>query len=167
MRSFPFVLLPAIGILVAPLCSSASTVTGSSPTEVSSHVDGSLAGPANAADQPTNNGRRQAEDQAGVGSGLALADLGGLPFMLVGPPQSYALAPHNKIRSLGGGELAASDNGGGGGGSNVSFVSGNGNGGTTSVGSLGSAPQAIPEPFTLLLAGPAMALAIRRRLRRA
>lgn len=159
MRSFSFVLLPAIGILVAPLCSSASTVTGSSATEVSTHVDGSLAGESRLPDQIAS---QTTASQPAIVGGMAISDLSGLPFMLVGPPTSYAMAPHSKLRSLTG-DVAADS--GGGGGSN-SYQAGNGNGGTSSLGSVGSAPQVIPEPFTVLLAAPALALAIRRHLRR-
>lgn len=162
MRRFPFVLLPAIGILVAPLGSSASTVTGSSATEVSTRVDGSLAGQSSVPDQ---NPAAQGTTEPVMAGGMAISDLSGLPFMLVGPPTSYAMAPHNKLRSLTG-EVAADNGGGGGGGSNMNYQAGNGNGGTASLGSVASAPQAIPEPFTVLLAAPALALALRRRLRR-
>ena len=155
MRSLSIALLPALGILIAPLCSSASTVTGSSPTEVSTHVDGSLAGESSVPDQTTHHGNSSRPVMA---DGLALSDLSGLPFMLVGPPTSYAMAPHNKLRSLTG----DADNGG----SMMGYQAGNGNGGTSSLGSVASAPQVIPEPFTVLLAAPALALAIRRRLRR-
>ena len=157
MRSFSIALLPVLGILVAPLCSSASTVTGSSPTEVSTHVDGSLAGQSSVPDQTAPH---PTAPRPVMADGLAISDLSGLPFMLVGPPTSYAMAPHNKLRSLTG---DAGDNGGG---SNMGYQAGNGNGGTSSLGSVASAPQVIPEPFTVLLAAPALALAIRRRLRR-
>jgi hypothetical protein len=50
--------------------------------------------------------------------------------------------------------------------SNVGYQAGNGNGGTASVGSVGVAPQQVPEPLTILLAAPALALAVRRRMQR-
>lgn len=91
---------------------------------------------------------------------MAISDLSGLPFMLVGPPTSYAMAPHNKLRSLTG----AADSGGGGG--SNSYQTGNGYGEEATLVDVIRVPQVIPEPLTVLLAAPAMALAIRRRLRR-
>ena len=171
MRSFSVVLFCVLGILAAPLSTLASTITGGGATEVSSHVASSMAGPDAAADEP---GQRRGQDSGNgngnsgggaaggaapaVAAGMPLVDLGGLPMMLVSPPQFYALAPHAKLRSLAGDQ---GDNGG-----NVGPQVGNGNGGLANLGGVGSAPQAVPEPFALLLAGPALALALRRRIRR-
>jgi hypothetical protein len=168
MRSLPTVVLPVVGLLLAPLCSQASTVTGSSPTEVSTHVDGSLAGSTTGPEQQNQHPNQRPDspgrvsDEPAVAAGMALADFSGLPLMLVGPPQSYSLAPRGKLRSLAG-EVSAPDSGGM---SNVGYQAGNGNGGTASVGSVGVAPQQVPEPLTILLAAPALALAVRRRMQR-
>ena len=172
MRSFSVVLFCVLGILAAPLSTSASTITGGGATEVSSHVSSSMAGPDAAAEpgqgrgQDSGNGNGNGNSGGGaaggaapaVAAGMPLVDLGGLPMMLVSPPQFYALAPHAKLRSLAGDQ---GDNGG-----NVGPQVGNGSGGLANLGGVGAAPQAVPEPFALLLAGPALALALRRRIRR-
>ena len=134
-------------------------------------MNGSMAGPS-AGDSAGTAGQSQRDDSSGaapaVASGYALSDLGGLPLMLVAPPQVFSMAPHGKLR----GSLVSQDavygmtvGGSGGGVSGVSFQSSNPCAGCGSV-SGGSSQQTVPEPMALLLVAPAVALAIRRRLRR-
>ena len=160
-----------LGTLIVPSVAFASAINGTGATDVSTTVSGSMAGPSGA-DSAGTAGQSQREDGSGaapaVASGFALSDLGGLPLMLVAPPQVFSMAPHGKLR----GSLVSEDavygmtvGGGGGGVSGVSFQSSNPCAGCGSV-SGGGSQQQVPEPTALLLAAPAVALAIRRRLRR-
>ena len=159
-----------LGTLLVPSVAFASAINGTGATDVSTTVSGSMAG-TSGADGAGAAGRSEREDSSGaapaVASGFALSDLGGLPLMLVAPPQVFSMAPHGKLRSLVSEDAVygMTVGGGGGGVSGVSFQSSNPCAGCGSV-SGGGSQQQVPEPTALLLAAPAVALAIRRRLRR-
>jgi len=165
MRSAATAVVLTLGIGLTQVGVFAAPITGTSPTAVSTTVDGSMAG-TSAADQ-TSGGSTQAP---AVAAGMPISDFAGVPLMLVSPPQVFSLAPHGKLR---GGSLIADDAiygmtvGGGGGGSSSSISNlGFQAGGTTTSGGGGASGQTIPEPATLLLLGPAAALAIRRHFKR-
>jgi hypothetical protein len=121
---------------------------------------------------------QSAQEQASQTSfdASSLFDGLGLPFLRISAPMYLQLGPHSKLREMGaGGGAGGGDSGDSGGtgiqevfpgaGGSIGNVGVNLSDGIVTGGSGGQTTAQIPEPAMLFLLAPAIAVAVRRRMR--